>query len=76
MARREVELHQAFLWVCEDCGRDNFVRSVVVEPETIPAHVLAAAEESFGDCDGILVTAPTVVTCEHCGAEFSAMDDD
>ena len=26
-----IELHPAFVWDCDDCGRENFVRSIVGE---------------------------------------------
>lgn len=71
---RSVDLHQAFLWTCDDCGRDNFERAITVDPESIHPDDLAEAREAFGD--GIFLKAPTRVTCEHCGARFAACDGD
>ena len=66
--RAAVELHQAFLWTCEECGRDNFERAITHEPgdddeDEIP--------EGF---EGVWLTAPTEVTCKHCGEEFDIAD--
>lgn len=67
-----VELHQAFLWTCNSCGRDNFARAVTLEPASIdlddePEEVrewLADGQE------GAWLTTPDRVTCGHCRAEF------
>jgi hypothetical protein len=32
---KTIELHDAFLFACDDCGRDNFVRAITVSPESI-----------------------------------------
>ena len=77
MRLASVELHQAFVWTCDDCGRDNFERSVVYEPlasekdEHLRLLHGLGADESIPetlDCD--LVTAPDRVACSHCGARF------
>lgn len=74
-----VELHMAFFWICDDCGRDNFVRSVAVKPEEMDARTLADLEErGFYDPDvcieGQFQSRPDRVTCAHCNAEFHAVD--
>lgn len=63
----KVELHQAFQWTCEECGRDNFARAVV--PESLEGQIPEGLElEDFEG--GQWVTAPNRVTCEHCGERF------
>jgi len=81
---RSVELHQAFVWTCEDCGLENFERTVTVDPERV-ADVATAAQmaeatdyivhmEGLDTEAGAGVTwlmAPERVTCQACGAEFA-----
>jgi hypothetical protein len=65
-----IELHPAFVWDCDDCGRENFERSIVgdFDEETLQQmrdeHGIQPWEA------GDLHTAPTVVTCRHCGSVF------
>jgi hypothetical protein len=85
---RQVELVQAFLWTCEDCGRDNFERAIRVEPESLEGQEVAefaksAAEEANESAQalgieigGDFLMAPTSVKCQHCGAEFSTDEAD
>jgi hypothetical protein len=67
-----VELHMAFLWTCDDCGRDNFVRGVTVAPEAIDPDELPGDVAEWLDAggDGGWMSAPDRVTCEHCRATF------
>ena len=73
-----VELHQAFLWTCDDCGRDNFARAVTLAPESVDpddlpgdlADEVREWVESGGD--GAFLASPDRVTCDHCGATFRA----
>lgn len=78
---RTVEMLQAFLWICEDCGRDNFERAIVLEPESIdPENIPELAGEDAdairewiaAGIEGAWVKAPDQVRCRHCGAEFIA----
>jgi hypothetical protein len=86
---RQVELHQAFVWTCEDCGRDNFERGTIIEPEAMagtPEQLRSEAElQEANICLSALdidarvgftwMTAPVRVTCGHCGAKFVTKDD-
>lgn len=86
---RQIDLHQAFMWVCEDCGRDNFERAVVIGPERYAEfgikHVAEQALEAVSslkneyaggiEYDYTLVTNPDHVTCKHCGAQFESRED-
>lgn len=75
--RHPVELHNAFVWDCDDCGRENFVRAVIAEltKEDVD-HMIA---EYGGDREewetGRWTTRPDEVSCEHCGAEFVVEED-
>lgn len=78
-----VELHEAWCWTCDDCGRDNFCRSRWITPQPneldeILAKVGMTREdydewlESDPDHGGKFSTMPEWVKCEHCGAQFAA----
>lgn len=75
-----VELHAAFVWTCDDCGRDNFTRGVTVAPESIDPGDLPDARnadaEAIGEWlesggGGDFLMAPDAVTCGHCGSRFA-----
>lgn len=68
-----VELIPAYVYDCNACGRENFVRSVQVhDPDD-----LAELREQFGIEEDETVdfcTRPKEVTCGHCGAEYETED--
>lgn len=61
-----IELHPAHSWDCERCGRENFSRCVTVSHQDTPQ---GPAEH------GMWLTAPTMVICCHCGAEYLVRED-
>jgi ribosomal protein S27E len=80
MNRATVELHQAYEWTCEKCGRQNFGSSITAEltPEERQEML-----HDIGDVDdddreyvlnGCFLTSPDEVTCAHCGETFDAID--
>lgn len=74
---KKVELHQAFIWTCPACARDNFARAITIDEAQLTAEERAEAEalvetaEMYGNA---CVMAPTVVTCGHCGATFEGVE--
>ena len=64
-----VELHQAFRWDCDECGRENFERAIIVDLGE------DEARDIFGDdydpeAEGYILMQPADVQCVYCGAEF------
>ena len=39
---KTVELHQAFVWTCDECGRENFARCVTLTSEQV-RHMVSQA---------------------------------
>lgn len=89
MSDRTVELNQAFSWVCEDCGRNNFVMGVTLGidlgremiSEQRRAEMEGLLEElqenlPAGELGGHWMLQPKHVTCEHCGSTFATEEDD
>lgn len=70
-----VELHPAFVWDCEECGLQNF--ELAIRVELSPEEMAEMREEQGIDPDwqGDWLSAPSEVTCRHCGKAFEALDD-
>ena len=64
----KVELLPAHMWICDACGRDNFVRCRQVDPESDEGRELA--EDAGRFMEGDFLTAPDRVACDFCHAEF------
>ncbi len=78
---RTTELVQAFLWTCDDCGRDNFERAITIAPESINQGDLPSGldaddlrEWAQQGGNGLLAMAPDRVRCGHCRAEFATIE--
>lgn len=74
---KEVELQPAHVWTCEECGRDNFCRGVVVEFTAEDALEMAELEPGIDPeqwRSGFWISTPDEVTCVHCGEVFVAKD--
>lgn len=85
----EVELHDAFFWVCDGCGADNFARAVTLDEdsEQIPEalRMLGVAERAVmqsavGGGDDIeagtaWMIKPDRVTCKDCGETYEVAPD-
>src|SRR5690349_12222327 len=66
------ELHPAWWWTCDDCGRDNFVRATLLTPEQVRSRADDELSEIDLDEEGDWFTTPNRVTCGHCKATFDA----
>ena len=78
---RTVDLVQAFMWTCDDCGRDNFERAITLAPESVdpndlPDSVDPEMIQEWAEVggNGLLAMGPDRVQCCHCGAKFSALE--
>lgn len=76
-------LSPAYVWDCEECGRENFQRAVsaALDPEDEgDAEVLRemhglSPDELIPDVlAGVMMMRPNTVTCRHCNTTFKAMD--
>ena len=66
----KVELHLAWMWDCEDCGRENFIRAVEMSKEEIREEIESELEDEDIDNIDSVVDAPEMVKCQFCGKEF------
>lgn len=71
-----VELHPAHVWDCDECGRENFCRGVVVELSEEDKEAMIVQEGGVPEdwATGNWLTAPELVRCVHCGIEFRTRD--
>lgn len=76
------ELHGAFVWDCDECGKENFERAVegnideaalMADENRIHGELVAFGVEGEGEdraADMLMqriLVAPETVTCKHCG---------
>ena len=73
MSQRTVEVALAFVYICPDCGRENFVRSVLHE-FTREEQLEYQKELGQTPQTGSWATHPDQVVCENCGADFRAIN--
>jgi hypothetical protein len=84
-----VELHQAYVWTCDECGRDQFERGVTyslqevadMEPDFISmcSEMISAAEEMADPENGVdlvmgFTKGPDEVECNHCGHVYGTRE--
>lgn len=82
-----VELHDAFMWDCPECGVENFLRAIrYFRNDLSPEDVEDIIEDM--ELDGIeefeelfstgfaLVSAPSEVVCKQCKQEFQTLTPD
>ena len=79
---KQAELHPAYLWNCDSCGRENVFRvpqrnlsQDEIRESLVEAGELEEWEEMpEGEYTGVQVMGiPTQVQCEFCDAEFEAL---
>lgn len=75
LGEQAVELHPAFLWTCDACGQDNFVRSINLEPEQVALMVDPDLLEQVMGVEGGWSIAPDHVVCNHCGGRFAVAEE-
>lgn len=66
----EVELHPAFAWDCDECGRQNFVCAIMPPYRSLIEENLVYHALDIEPDEGFPVMAPCIVTCAHCKTEF------
>lgn len=69
-----VELVPAFSWACDNCGRDNFARTIVAE---LSEEEMAELRSEHGIQPweaGEFLQKPNEVQCSNCQCRFSTVD--
>ena len=77
----KVEIHPAFMWICANCGRDNFERLISIEKESLSDKDKEEIIEDFelegpDELEEILSSgksfslAPAEVKCDYCSSSF------
>lgn len=73
-------LHPAYVWDCEECGRENFQRAIVISEEEKMSSIREMQDDDEpGPPPEMLeimtcCTYPVRVTCKHCNQEFTTAD--
>lgn len=71
---KKTELRQAYVWTCDECGHDNFVRAVVLEFDEETATELKEDHGIEIWEEGDWVTIPDVVDCKFCNEVYKTLD--
>ena len=69
MPRCTVEIHLAFRWVCDSCGRDNYHPGCKPTADEMREIECASGDHEVPDN---WQSEPSVVTCGSCGDTFDA----
>lgn len=77
---KSAHLSTAYVYDCDECGGENFVRAAVVEESEQESIAFEELRLRGVDPDevglgGQWVTVPETVTCQHCGTKFKAFDN-
>lgn len=64
-----IEIHQAYFFVCDKCGRDSFGRLLPVGSEE-RAELQDEYDVEPGFMDKLMMV-PAVVSCQHCHERYS-----
>lgn len=71
---KTIELHPAYSWDCDECGIENFERTVVIPLEELTdeerEQFSAKDLESFLSEDGTFQSMPNHVKCYNCETEY------
>lgn len=71
MNTQTVELHQAFFWTCEACGRDNYARAIAISPDSPDGREFLRRLQIQGiKIQGEILATPTTVKCGECAEKF------
>ena len=72
-----VELHEAFIWDCDECGRENLLRAIPSTPPPAEEIRKMMNLEPYDDVpespDDGWVFIPPNVTCTHCESAFESV---
>jgi hypothetical protein len=73
---QKVRLVHAWCWYCESCGRENFENSIELTLDealsngTIDQDTFDEFSEVTDSAIPVMIGAPDVVKCKHCGDSF------
>lgn len=70
-----IELHPAWRFDCDECGRENFVRVIVGQFDEQTLEELRTEHGIQPWEAGDWLSMPSSVTCEHCGQHFDVQKD-
>lgn len=70
-----IEMHPAFTWDCDTCGREQFTRAVRPEMSSEDREELHRQHGVDPHTGGELLMLPMVVVCRDCGSRFETSTD-
>lgn len=74
MTMRPVELRPAFVWTCEQCGRDHYTTPIIEDHENIDEVQQQVVEELGLPPEAVdFMRVPSQVRCQPCGIWYVAL---
>lgn len=67
---KTIELHQAFMWTCDNCGSEHLARAIRLGPKEAEARGLDPGLAK----DGCWLVAPKEVSCRYCGRKYQTVE--
>lgn len=67
----KVELHSAFMFCCDSCGRDNYFQGIPATVEEIAELMEDGCLEMVPPSGVGMLRVPDEVECYHCQARFA-----
>jgi hypothetical protein len=74
MPQPKVELIPAFMWICPECGHDNFVRAIIPEMSDSDRQALAGELGLDSDSEHYPMFIPDEATCHTCGGQYETAE--
>lgn len=71
---KSVELLDAFMWLCPECGKKNFAQAVTIEMSDKDKKEIFSLEPWEDTPPGDFLSMPNVVSCVGCKEKFSTKD--
>jgi len=65
-----IEIRPAYVFTCNECGRDAFLNGIIAEFSPEEMQELRDEQGVEAGEIGTWMTIPDVVACKHCGAEY------
>ncbi len=71
---KKIELRPAYIWDCDECGIENFERTIIIPIEELTEEEREQFSEEelqeFLGEDGSFQSMPNNVTCSNCDTEY------
>lgn len=77
-SKKKVELHDAFFFICPECGKTTFLKGMIQEMSEEDLTEMKSVAGIDLEDDGYFLNIPEEVACHHCkeGFDVDLEEDD